>query len=145
MSTNDRTGLEQSSLISIALQDESCLNIDMKQYCYDYMNRNAFFINPFPIQKGNENKTLGPGSKLYENFLKASTFAKNHPHIGTLKGGDETVWKVYLDALWQRSKQISSNGIENRDKQVLYLGLNQGLNNRRASLYNTLKGKFQGK
>ena len=109
------------------------------------MNKSAYFINPFPIPKGKENQSLRSGSKLYKDFLTVTTFDHNHPHIGALKGGNETVWKDYLDALWQRSKQISSQGVTNRDKQVLYLGLNQSLNNRRASLYNTLKGKFQGK
>ena len=145
MCTNASTSLAQSSLISIALQDDSCLNLDMKRYCYDYMNKSAFFINPFPIPKGKENQLLGPGSKLYKDFLTVTAFDQNRPHIGVLKGGNETVWKDYLDTLWQSSKQISSQGVTNRDKQVLYLGLNQGLNNRRASLYNTLKGKFQGK
>ena len=90
-------------------------------------------------------QVLGLQSKEYIEFLNVSAFDENHPHLGVHKGGDENVWKYYLDALWQRSKQIVSNGVANRDGQILYLGLKQGLNNRRATLYNSLKGRFQGK
>eukprot|EP00957_Ditylum_brightwellii_P169001 12863566-Ditylum_brightwellii.AAC.1 len=72
------------------------------------MNKSAYFIKPFPIPKGKENQSLQPGSKLYKDFLTVTMFDHNHPHIGVLKGGNKTVWKDYLDTLWQRSKQISS-------------------------------------
>ena len=99
---------DDKTLVSIAMKDDSRVNFDLTKYCYDYMNRIGFYLNPLTFRKDKEETVFREKGKLYKGYLEVSKFDSNHPHLGIQKGGSEKIWKDYLFMLWQKSKGIAS-------------------------------------